>query len=235
MVKDINPGSASGIPPSLTAVGGRLLFSAADNIRILFGATDGTNGTELWVSDGTAAGTVMVADINPGAGNSGPANFTRIGGLVFFSANNGTIGIELWAVPLGAFGGALAEPVGIGCPGTGNLIPASTGVGLPVLGNAAFGIGVTQALANSVGILMLDAPANPIPLPGGCTLYTPRLLLIFATTTDQSGTGSTTLGIPNDLSLLGGQLISQWTVLDPGGAYQSQLSFSNGLLTVIGN
>ena len=57
LVKDINPGSASfRLPASLTNVGGTLFFSA----------DDGTHGSELWKSDGTAAGTVLVKDINPG-------------------------------------------------------------------------------------------------------------------------------------------------------------------------
>jgi ELWxxDGT repeat protein len=192
------------------------------------------NGIELWVSDGTAAGTVMVANINPGAGNSNPANFTRVGGQVFFTATDGQNGIELWAAPLGAFSGALAEPFGAGCPGTGNLVPASSGVGVPTLGNAAFGIGLTQALGNSVGILMLDGPGTPLALPGGCTLYTRRLLLLFAAGISGTGSGSVTVGIPNDLSLVGGQLFSQWTILDPAGAFMNQLSFSDALQVVIG-
>ena len=62
MVKDINSvGSSS--PGPFTAVGNTLYFQA----------TDGTNGTELWKSDGTASGTVMVKDINSG-GSSDPMN-----------------------------------------------------------------------------------------------------------------------------------------------------------------
>ena len=44
-------------PSNLTNVNGTLFFSA----------DDGTNGSELWKSDGTAAGTVLVKDIRPGS------------------------------------------------------------------------------------------------------------------------------------------------------------------------
>ena len=58
MVKDISSGSGSSSPSYLTAVGNTLYFQASD----------GTNGDELWKSDGTASGTVMVKDIDSGSG-----------------------------------------------------------------------------------------------------------------------------------------------------------------------
>ena len=63
MVKDINPGSTGSYPANLTAWAAPLYFTA----------NDGTNGNELWKSDGTAAGTVLVKDINPGATGSSPS------------------------------------------------------------------------------------------------------------------------------------------------------------------
>ena len=61
-----------------------------------FHASDGVNGTELWMTDGTAAGTVMVKDISPGAGDSSPQFITRYGRFMIFMANDGTHGSELW-------------------------------------------------------------------------------------------------------------------------------------------
>ena len=34
--------------------------------RVFFSVQSAANGVELWTSDGTAAGTVMVKDVNPG-------------------------------------------------------------------------------------------------------------------------------------------------------------------------
>jgi ELWxxDGT repeat protein len=36
---------------------------------VLFSANDGTHGVELWITDGTTAGTTMVKHINPGTGD----------------------------------------------------------------------------------------------------------------------------------------------------------------------
>ncbi|MGH9361411.1 MAG: ELWxxDGT repeat protein, partial [Thermoanaerobaculia bacterium] len=43
-------------------------------------------GRELWKTDGTAAGTVLVEDIVPGVVGSDPQNLTAVGGRLFFSA-----------------------------------------------------------------------------------------------------------------------------------------------------
>ncbi len=62
---------------------------------MFFTANDGSNGTELWKSDGTESGTSLVKDINPD-GNSNPANLRNFDGILYFSADDGTNGSELW-------------------------------------------------------------------------------------------------------------------------------------------
>jgi ELWxxDGT repeat protein len=61
-----------------------------------FAAADDTHGEELWVTDGTVAGTKMVKDINPGAGSSDINWITRFNDKVVFAADDGTNGMELW-------------------------------------------------------------------------------------------------------------------------------------------
>lgn len=88
MVKDINlTGTVHSWPRGFVVMNDRLYFSA----------TDGTNGYELWVSDGTEDGTKMIADINSSPGGHGyPCNMTVLGNRLVFQATDGTNGTELW-------------------------------------------------------------------------------------------------------------------------------------------
>ena len=52
------------------------------------------HGFELWKSNGTAAGTVMVKDINPGKATSYPLFLTNVNGTLFFQANDGVHGMN---------------------------------------------------------------------------------------------------------------------------------------------
>ena len=54
MVLDINPGAASTHPYSMVAIGSTTYFAV----------DEGVHGAVLWESDGTAAGTVLVKDID---------------------------------------------------------------------------------------------------------------------------------------------------------------------------
>ena len=90
MVKDITSGSAGSFSytPAVKPV--------VMNNELYFNANDGINGYELWKSDGTASGTVMVKDINIGGSDSFPQHLTVVGNTLYFDANDGTNGNELW-------------------------------------------------------------------------------------------------------------------------------------------
>jgi ELWxxDGT repeat protein len=62
---------------------------------LFFDANDGIGNFELWKSDGTQTGTVLVKDINPSTG-SFPFFATNVNGTLFFTAIDGTHGRELW-------------------------------------------------------------------------------------------------------------------------------------------
>jgi ELWxxDGT repeat protein len=55
-----------------------------------------TTGQELWKIDGTAPGTVVVKDINPGGTSTYPSNLTNVNGTLFFNAQDSTGAWKLW-------------------------------------------------------------------------------------------------------------------------------------------
>ena len=63
------------------------------NGKLYFTATDGTNGTEMWVYDGTTA--EMFMNINP-AGDADPYGYLEVNGLLFFEADADGNGTKLW-------------------------------------------------------------------------------------------------------------------------------------------
>lgn len=61
-----------------------------------FTSSDPTHGIELWRSDGTAAGTFMVKDINAGSADSRPQGLGVMDGICYFSARTDDNGREIW-------------------------------------------------------------------------------------------------------------------------------------------
>lgn len=98
----------------LTVVGGTLFF-----VR-----NNAASGWELWKSNGTAAGTVLVKDINPGAASSDPANLTAVGNTLYFTADNGVNGRELWKSDGTEAGTTLVVDI---LPGSESAFPQNSG------------------------------------------------------------------------------------------------------------
>lgn len=87
LVADINPGPGWSSPESLTSAGGTLFFTAYNGTG---------NSYQLFKTDGTAAGTVM---LNSGAYNGPINNLFSVNGTLFFeaAATNILHGAQLWA------------------------------------------------------------------------------------------------------------------------------------------
>jgi ELWxxDGT repeat protein len=95
LVKDINIGSGGSNPSHFTRFGNQTCFIA----------NDGEHGYELWITDGTDAGTTLVKDISPGMTDGcfyHASIFNKVSSLqvlgknIYFFANDGIHGFELW-------------------------------------------------------------------------------------------------------------------------------------------
>jgi ELWxxDGT repeat protein len=91
MVKDINPGPGGAFIPNLFVAH---VVNASGTL--FFPADDGTNGEELWKSDGTGPGTSLVRDIWPGSPGSNMQYFASYGSVAYFQASDDVHGYELW-------------------------------------------------------------------------------------------------------------------------------------------
>ena len=91
LLTDINPGSDSALD---TQYGPEPDFTIVDD-QLFFVANDGTNGDELWVTDGTSAGTHLVKDLT--AGSYPPNTLTAMGGRVYFAVSTAAYGEEVWS------------------------------------------------------------------------------------------------------------------------------------------
>lgn len=109
-MKDINPGSSDGV-----SFGSNVMIAYRG--KIYFQADTPEFGTELWVSDGTEAGTNILIDLAPGNVNSFPRNLTILGDLLLFSANTPGVGEELYRTDGTAEGTFLLKDINPGTSG----------------------------------------------------------------------------------------------------------------------
>ncbi len=104
LVRDIRPGPETAFPEEYPGARALLTRIVPLGARAFFAADDGVHGEELWVTDGSAAGTELFADIVPGPYPSVPRELVRVGDWLFFTAESVAAGRELWVTKGGASG-----------------------------------------------------------------------------------------------------------------------------------
>jgi ELWxxDGT repeat protein len=194
LVKDINPGPGGSYPGSYGSSG---MVSLGDG-RALFGADDGIHGRELWISDGTEAGTTLLADLAPGTisyypgsgdypASSSPSNFTALGqGRILFTASDPEHGNELWFTNGTAAGTHLVVDLwpGSNLPYSGanatanssnpsQILPLGNGLALVSADDGVHGreFWVTDGTAEGTSLLADIWPGGGSGNPGGGTSY----------------------------------------------------------------
>jgi ELWxxDGT repeat protein len=110
-LKEINPGLAGSFSSNYPYNAGN--NSYADPVVVggvvYYSADDGTDGQELWKSDGTPGDTVMVKDIDPGPASSSPQSLTDVDGTLYFVAHDGSGANQLWITDGTAGGTSLVQ------------------------------------------------------------------------------------------------------------------------------
>ncbi len=98
-------------PRSAASLGGHLYFAA----------DDGAHGVELWRTDGTAAGTVLVRDIGLGPISGNPRELVVAKGKLYFTADDTHTGSELWVSDGSAGGTRMVQDI---APHAASSLPA---------------------------------------------------------------------------------------------------------------
>ncbi|MFL6194017.1 MAG: ELWxxDGT repeat protein [Thermoanaerobaculia bacterium] len=175
LVKDIVAGAVSSNPGD--PVEGT--FAASPGGPLFFVADDLLHGQELWTSDGSEAGTVLVKDISAVAPGSQPRRLTMAGSRVFFVADDGAHGRELWVSDGTAAGTHLVKDI---APGAESSNPDNlTAVGSVLLFSATdggHGVEAWRTDGTALGTRLVqdsapgNAPASPLGFtPAGPNVY----------------------------------------------------------------
>ena len=257
LLAELGPGSTG--PEDLTAVGERLFFVVGNEVfveggagpvsagslpasssaysltaggsrRVFFGAFDSEFGTELWTSDGTASGTELVTDFHIGTSYANPDWLTLSGGRLFVRTEDTIKGEELYSMPLGA----VAQSVGVGCTGGGQLPRLSAED--PVLGGTTtFRVRGARPFAPLVAFL--GDPSLPLPLGAGCSAYVAPATATSLLTGATDGTGtfeSAALGVPSAGVLAGVELGVQALLGPFGDGPFAGFDLTDGVRLVLG-
>ena len=165
-----------------TVVGTDVKESLIVGATAYFVSNGGDLGYELWKTDGTYNGTVLVKEIKPGNGYSAfyPQGLVAIGTTLYFSSEDGTHGAELWKSDGTAAGTVMVKDIRAGSIGSGpsGIIVAGTSVYFTaddgVNGVAVWKSDGTEAgtqLAFDAGATGLFAPSRLVYEPASQRLF----------------------------------------------------------------
>lgn len=203
---DLEPG------PGDSALDARAAFafaSAPGQRRLLLPVSTSARGRELWITDGTAAGSSFLTEIAPGPADGVEASTWGYlaGHRVLLCADDGTHGLELWAVDL---------------EGSTTRIERQGTRSFEVHGDAVIGASVTfesSGLApQDIGAVAIGWPATAAPVgPGGTFLHVDPALTLpwLPITPNAAGAWSLAVTVPNLPGLVGLDLVAQAGFLGP--------------------
>lgn len=212
LLADISPGHSS--EPRQFVVCGDLVYFSAKGPQI---------NRELYVTDGTTAGTSLVVDINPGIWGSGVWETVLAGGDLFFRAAAADNDYELYRYSMP---GAHTTDLGFGHDGA--LLSAST----PAIGTS-LQFDVQAPTGANLSLLVMSpptAPSSAFTVFEDASWINPASFYLLGWNTLPNW--SITIPIPAAQSLIGVQVNAQ-AFFPPAGSFPAKTS--NGLRLVLGN
>ncbi|MDF1799422.1 MAG: hypothetical protein P1V81_09625 [Planctomycetota bacterium] len=218
MVLDLWPGPDSGLDYAFTG------SSMPAGSGVYFRGDDGVDGSELFFSDGTAAGTVLVSDLASGSASGDPRELVMLGDRLFTIGSDPLVGNALYELF-----DTRALSADLGLSGGGPKLSASP----PVLG-ASFELRAVDGPAGSVGFLVASGPApvayELVTLPGSVAwLDLPSFWIVGPLA---PGSTSMTLPVPA-VPGLQGQLLNLQAWYLPGASLPAVTS--NGVRLRLGD
>jgi len=154
------------------------------NGRMFFVGSEQTIQNELWISDGTPTGTVLLKDVRPGSNDARISNLTNADGILYFTADDGVHGNELWRSDGTPNGTVLVSdlnttPTG-GFPGSSNPteLTSLNGVLFFLANNGRNGSQLWRTNGTARGVTRVSGidPGAPVSSPSGLTVWNNRLL-----------------------------------------------------------
>jgi ELWxxDGT repeat protein len=217
------------------------------NGKFIFGGRTAATGRELFITDGTPAGTGLLADIEPGVPGSDPQPGGAIlNGYIYFSATTLAAGKELWKSNGTGAGTEILKDIVPG-PGssnvagpTGNYHIVSTGTFLLFQAEeVGLGVELWKSDGTTAGTALLkDINAGPAgSLPQAFTALNSTTILFSATTlangreawkTDGTGPGTVLLKDINPLGSGFSSFFGEYFFIFNGKAYFNANDGVNG-------
>jgi ELWxxDGT repeat protein len=116
-LSEVNPGAGNPIRFNNLGPFGQEAVAAPWG-GFVFVGDDGSHGTEIWRTDGTAGGTTLIKDVAPGSSGSSPFGLTVFNGKILFNATDPAHGSEIWATDGTDAGTTLLLDIQPGAPGS---------------------------------------------------------------------------------------------------------------------
>ncbi|HEX5052212.1 MAG TPA: hypothetical protein VFZ65_10600 [Planctomycetota bacterium] len=213
LVREIAPGHAP-LPSNPQ------LFTS-DGSRAFFQATTAAEGSELWVTDGTTAGTHMVADLVPGAQGCGAWPALQTGGRLLFWATLPGLGIEPWSTDGTAAGTFLLADLDPSSSTVNTMREFGAVNGRVVFWHSARGLLAADLSQPGVTVLATGMPGNGGVTHGGRIYFIGSDGQLWVTDATAAGTGRLLPG--TSLTLYG---------LFPGGSHMLFIAPVSGVLSI---